>query len=249
MKVVFAAHVPKDPAFPTANEDTYAFLPKQGRVSLSDGASESFDSKTWARLLVEKFVREPRMSEKWLGDATTAYHSLFDPFSMSWAKQAAYDRGSFATLLGIEEDFEKRSVTVTAIGDSIAVILADTVIETFPYRSSADFSRRPELFCTNNALNRFFASEGAVERYQKTWPLCENAPLTVLCMTDALGEWGLRNAEEGTPIWSALADIRSISAFCDLVHRERHQRRMRVDDTTLIVMSFGSRATDELPNT
>ncbi len=36
----------------------------RGRIAMSDGASESYDSKTWSNLLVRRFVRDPRVGPR-----------------------------------------------------------------------------------------------------------------------------------------------------------------------------------------
>src|SRR5688572_10364860 len=123
MEVAFVGQVPKDPSFPDENEDVYELEIETGRVAVSDGASESFDSRTWARLLATRFVKKPELSSNWLAQAIEDYSLSFDPAALSWSKQAAFDRGSFATLLGIEECIAHGTMDVIAIGDSLAVLL------------------------------------------------------------------------------------------------------------------------------
>jgi hypothetical protein len=91
MKVLFAGQVPKEPSFPDAIEDAYKLAPDDGRIAVSDGASESFDSKTWANLLAERFVQHPQLSQRWLDDAISDYLSEFDQPKMSWSKQASFE--------------------------------------------------------------------------------------------------------------------------------------------------------------
>ena len=52
----FAESVAKDPERPDLNEDAHSQSLNGNIFSLSDGASESYDSKSWAHLLVNKFI-------------------------------------------------------------------------------------------------------------------------------------------------------------------------------------------------
>ncbi|QSR89358.1 hypothetical protein IT6_03505 [Methylacidiphilum caldifontis] len=249
MRVVFAEQVPKEPSFPDVNEDVLELRRSDiGRIAVSDGASESFDSKRWAKLLTARFVQNPKLDKTWLDSAISDYQTQFNPAQMSWSQQAAFDRGSFATLLGIEQLVEHNSISIFSVGDSIAVFLdGNDLIDSFPYRRAEEFQQRPELFSTNAALNDFFSSPDFSTRYYKTWSLMNRKAPVVLCMTDAIGEWFLRAAQEGNHKWRVLTKIRDISDFESLVLQERQSENMRIDDTTLVRLAFDAIDNDELP--
>jgi hypothetical protein len=101
MRVSFAASVAKYQQDSRLNEDAFGERASHGVYAVSDGASESFDSRVWSKLLVQLFLRNPHVNERWLRRAVTVYAGLFDREAMSWSAQAAFDRGSFATLTGI----------------------------------------------------------------------------------------------------------------------------------------------------
>jgi hypothetical protein len=239
MKLLFAGQVPKEPSFPEANEDALSTAIDIRRIALSDGASESYDSKTWAHLLTSRFVLHPELSTSWLAEAVSAYNVQFDQTKMSWSKQAAFERGSFATLLGIEQFTEHGPVDVLGIGDSIAVLLdGDEFIDSYPYERAEEFQQRPELFCTNATLNSFFSSPDFFSQHLKTWPISGRTSPIILCMTDALGEWALRNAQDDRLVWKMLNGIEKESDLEALVIRERQASNMRTDDTTLVKLLF-----------
>jgi hypothetical protein len=240
MKLLFSGQVPKDASFPEANEDAIAVALDEGRVAISDGASESFDSKTLAHLLVGHFQHCPVLSSTWLMEVIADYESHFDVTSLSWSKRAAFDRGSFATLLGIEHYTSLDSLNVVAVGDSLAVLVEDTESAmVFPYAHSRDFQQRPQLVSTKASLNALTDDQRLLGAYRTTWLVRGRASSRVLCMTDALGEWALRCAEEGCPKWSDLTAITALSDLETLVARERGSKRMRVDDVTLVTLSLG----------
>ena len=56
LTTMFAGTVPKDLAFPNANEDKLRTCDSRQFYVLSDGASESYDSSLWAHLIVEAWV-------------------------------------------------------------------------------------------------------------------------------------------------------------------------------------------------
>jgi hypothetical protein len=239
MKVIFKGQVPKDLSYPESMEDAMAFSSDNARMAISDGASESFDSKTWAQLIVESFVLNTSVSQTWLDALAKNFSANFDLASLSWSKAAAFERGSFATLLGIENIQTLNYVEIISVGDCLAVLLDGIdVIETFPYHSSEQFQQRPHLFCSNLADNKFFQAPSFYTDHQTTWNLDRLISPRILCMSDALGEWALRKAEECNPQWDFLLEISSIDMFKDFVVSERGNRSMKVDDVTLVSISF-----------
>jgi hypothetical protein len=249
MVVLFAGLIPKDPAYPEANEDVLVAEPTVGLLALSDGASESFDSKTWARLLAMKYAIQPEISTDWLSEAASEYVGSFDVSALSWSKQAAFDRGSFATLLGVQHLDGHNAIKVFAIGDTLAVFCDGTdLIDTFPYAHSEQFQEHPELFSTNSALNSCFEGPDFAARHHRIWSTDHRREPMLLCMTDALAEWALRSSEVGNPVWDRLIAINELCDLEALVNQERQTKNMRVDDTTLVRLSFLGSSRDELPN-
>ncbi len=159
MQIVFAGVVPKEREYPDNNEDAYGI--DKNVVAVSDGASESFDAKSWAQILVRNYINSAQFRESWLVGAIEEYSILHDREALSWSKQASFDRGSFATLLGIEFHGGSNSVNVLAIGDSLAVLISNgRVVESYPYTSFEDFNQNPALLSTNHFQNDFIRHPG-----------------------------------------------------------------------------------------
>ena len=233
LEPLFCHSVPKDEP---GNDDCWGMKPPRGLYAVSDGASESFDPARWARLLTDRFLAVGRADERWLVEACRAYGGMYDRETMSWSRQAAYDRGSYATLLGIALHPSGRRATITAVGDSLA-ILADrgVMVDSYPYAKVEDFERNPLLLSTAMAKNRpvlerSFAASG------RQWDLTALTAPTILCMTDALGAWVLDDPSRV----GMLCRLRGKTAFKALVGRERATGRMRHDDTTLLVLGSPS---------
>jgi len=239
MQIAFAGTVPKSWDYPEANEDCFVIREDTGRIVVSDGASESFDSKAWARLLSDQFIDNPAISSDWVSKASAQYAASYDLTNLSWSKQAAYDRGSFATLLGIEINQLTNWLEVIAVGDTLAILVdSGQIVASWPYITAEQFDERPLLFSTDSHLNDFVAQQGFYLRHQVSWDLQSLSSPVLLCMTDALGQWALRSASSGDSAWQRLLDIDTVEALSDLVLSERNEKRMRVDDSTLVVVRF-----------
>jgi hypothetical protein len=198
--------------------------------AVSDGASESFASRRWARILVSAYARRPEPSEPWISDAIGCYNRCFDFPSMSWSSQAAFERGSFATLLGARIEDKEGTLSLLAINDSLAVLAeGDRVRETFPYTDAQQFGANPLLLATVFERNaEIIPGELSVQ-----WSFRELEAPRLMCMTDALGAWLLTDKDERLAF---LSRIRTRAEFETFVLHARAQGEMRTDDTSLLVI-------------
>ena len=237
MHIVFKSTVPKELEFPDNNEDAY-FI-GNNVVAISDGASESFDAKNWAQILVRNFVKLAQFKESWLIGAIEEYSSLYNRDELSWSKQASFDRGSFATLLGITFHEESNSVEVFAIGDSLAVLISDGYFDkSYPYTIFGDFNQKPTLLSTNHFLNDFIKPQDFSLTHSVTWNLQSVANPHLLCMTDALGEWLLKTYQSDSTVLQSLLSFRNEVEMQKFVAVLREDKAIRTDDTTLVVIDI-----------
>lgn len=235
-RILFDGTVAKHLDAPHDNEDAYRIGQNRGRVVLSDGASESFDAKSWANLVVDQFL-DSEPSDEQLGFCIEAYGRLHNPQTLSWSKAAAYERGSFATLVTAQNDSNRKTVTVTILGDSlVAWCNSNGEIETAPYVHAHQFDDKPTLLATRRELNIevIISNQGPWTR--REWNYDQQETCMLLCMTDALGAWLLHRQEQGdSDAFKRLSEIRNQEAFLELVETERASGAMRRDDTTLII--------------
>jgi hypothetical protein len=234
LRVDLVASVPKDPERPELNEDAWAPNEALTCFALSDGASESYDSRVWAQLLVAKYASDPHFLPSWVDEATAKYSQQVDFESLSWSKQAAFERGSFATLLGLQLADNGREVEILAIGDSLACHLRDgALLSTFPYSTAEEFDARPALLSTLSSKNAFLAEPDFFARNTaRTWAIEEGDVL--LLVTDAVGQWVFRELAGEPGSVASMATIRSDADLTELVLRMRAEHRMRYDDSTLV---------------
>lgn len=239
MRALFVGSCAKESDRPEANEDAYAFSSDRQRFVLSDGASESYDSQFWANLLVRKFADDASFGQQWLEAAVTAYQSKHDFAAMSWSQQLAFERGCFATLLSVEHDQVSGRLAIFGVGDTVAVIMVGSeVVRSWPLDDPERFKDRPTLISTLRAHNEFTQVPEFDSLARTELDLSALPEPTLLCMTDALGEWALRVAGDDPERLAELLAIRSEEQLSALVVAERASKRMRVDDSTLAILKF-----------
>lgn len=240
-QILFEGTVAKYSDAPMENEDAYRIAQDRGRVVLSDGASESFDAHSWANLLVEEFLgSEP--SDELVDLCVQKYRLLHDTSTLSWSKAAAYERGSFATLIVVQDEPDRKLVSVSALGDSL-VIWADgsEILQSVPYSRACQFSDKPFLLSTRSALNAPVSGGAAGPWVHREWSYDQSGSCLLLCMTDALGAWILSSQERGDiQAFDRLCSVRSDEDLLGLVEAERASGAMRLDDSTLIIINLNS---------
>src|SRR5262245_34279428 len=251
LKTLFKGTVPKLSEFPEDNDDKFRACDTRQNYVLSDGAGVSYNSALWADVIVRAWFSAPpeRNVLKWLRRAIREYESLEDTTKMSWSQRIAYERGSFASLLALQWTWDC-DLQVTAVGDSIALLVSDGNIEwSFPYKFASQFEARPHLLSTilNSNFAPFFVDAARSIRANETRgpchdivPLGHNKRARLLCVTDALGEWLLRDCDEHSNRLNRIQDIDSDTAFVALVEEARAAGTLRRDDTTLIVLQEAS---------
>ena len=229
LRVELVASVAKDPQRQDLNEDAYAYSVGQCCIALADGASESYDSQAWAQLLAQTYLRNQRVSVQWIEEQVQTYVESIDPASLSWSRQAAYERGSFSTLLGLELAQNGRDAEVLAIGDSLAIHVRDGVrMASFPFKSAEEFDARPQLLSTLSSANAFVGDSKFFTDNSATWEVSPGD--YILLVTDAVGHWVLSHSEALT----SLQDVTSPDEFLQLVLDRRRDHSMRLDDSTIL---------------
>ena len=226
------------------NEDCWQNSHK-GAGAVSDGASVSFDSAAWSRILARRYAQTPCFNEAWIAETIAAYAKLHDRDELPWMQQAAFDRGSFASLLGVIGRGDGR-VGVFAIGDSLAVLCdGDRVVQSFPYESPEQFEVRPQLLSTNPTENAFLGEPEAMSKLSVEWDVGSLDEPGLLCVTDALGCWILSQRDRMPSPVARLRAIAKPRAFARFVEEERGAGRMRRDDTTLLAYWHWSAGPEE----
>lgn len=229
---------------PKEYEDAWACDEEAGRLAIADGASDAFESRLWARALVQAFIRNPPAPKRkallrWLEGPIEAWKGgiLWD--KLPWYAEEKARRGAFATLLGLTFAWPRpdrkwglgcavrwRAMTV---GDAcLFQIRGDEVVVRFPVERVADFGTTPPLLSTRPDYNR-----RSLEELRSREGDCQPGDLLVLA-TDAVAAWFLQQVEAGGRPWQRLVALNP-RKFAGLVDRLRQHEAMRNDDVTLIL--------------
>ena len=225
--------VPKAPDIP--NEDTFRVSPRKSTYALSDGASISYDSAAWSRIVATHYVKRPIITREWLDGCIADFNRQHDRETMPWHMQGAYDRGSFASLLGVRVT-PNNELHIVAIGDSLAVLCdGPHLSNTFPYQTAQQFDDAPMLLSSNRSKNPIFTDDVLSDDKTCVWPLQHLNNPRLYCVTDALGQWLLAQSDETTAAIERIGGLRTRRAFERFVLDERSAKRLKRDDTTMLV--------------
>lgn len=229
---VFAATVPKSSAYP--NEDVFAYSSDMRILALADGASVSYDPRTFAVKICEKFLENQNVNKDWIQSLASEVSSSYDHSGLPWMKLAALERGSFSSLLGIEVLPEQELIKITAVGDSNCVVLADgEAICHFPLDTPSQFDRSPNLISTNQQEN-IYLDDVRLSEAQKLIDISEADMVIVVAASDALAKWIIENENHGS--LELVCSIKEQAEFVQFVEESRKAGVLKLDDTTLVVM-------------
>ncbi|MDR2635477.1 MAG: hypothetical protein LBC08_01470 [Campylobacteraceae bacterium] len=246
MELLFCGSIPKDEGKPYENEDYYniGIAGQNVRIAISDGATVSYDSKNWAKSLADYFVQKGVISDKNMNTLIKSYYAgcaaRFDFKNLTLFQRRGFRFGSYATILGVEYNFNSNLIQLVGVGDSVAVLLDNyAFVDSFPYSFASEFRKNPKLLSARKKHNYFFLHSTERDKFYRSWELSSTNQPILLCMTDALGEWAFRNYEDGNAsVWRELAAIISVKDFKKFIHEKRADKVMKTDDTTLICMRF-----------
>jgi hypothetical protein len=231
----------------TETEDAWALSVERGRFAVADGATESFQSGLWARLLVNDFVRLSERQLDWVEWLT--------PLQAAWADQASRanglevgehgganglpwylearvaQQGAFAAFLGLV--VEEGGWHALAVGDScLFQVRGNRLVLAFPLTRSADFNSNPWLIGSRT-------SPASVPVHHGVRLEGDSQPGDRLfLMTDALAQWFLAEHEAGGQPWQSLDEVLAgpRQEFTGWVEHARRTGRLRNDDVTVVAV-------------
>lgn len=151
--------LPKVGNRPEENEDATAAATDGLRFAIADGATEGWESGTWASHLSQAFLHNPptpatfasfltEVRRTWVPRATAG--------PLPWYAAVKEQEGSYAALAGLELLPSSQSAgwswRAVAVGDSCLLHIRDQeLIASFPYTSVASFGNRPQLVPSSSA--------------------------------------------------------------------------------------------------
>lgn len=242
MKIIFQGTHPKEIGQEKANEDSFAFSEDLTKFILCDGASESYNSQLWAKIICNSFINDDDIDEDWLNDAVKKYVLEHDFNTMSWSQLSAYQRGSFSTFTSISVDSINKKIITRLFGDSFIFFFKKIKgnYEYFPTFNIPDFHLNPTLLSTKIELNKGIDLNKVNSKHYLEIPILKNdEPIIAICATDALADWFCRamSTIDHNKLINIFLTIND-RKFNKLVNFNRNRGSLKVDDTTLVILEI-----------
>ena len=217
-------------------------------MAVSDGAGTAFESRTWACLLTQAFVKRPPFGLSreeildWVDEVASEWSASIPWQDLNYYEQERASEGSSATLVGLrleESGPGEGTWQCIAIGDScLFQVTGEDHVTAWPVTKSQDFTNHPPLLYTrreNTDIGRLVGTRG-------TWSPSDKFFL----LTDAIAEWFLRDAEQGGKPWDILA-LLDKKSFPSFVGDARRQALLSNDDVTVVILDTGVPAIEKPP--
>jgi hypothetical protein len=234
------------------------------RFAVADGVGGSFLPSMWAEIVVKNFVNlkedfrleDARITQKfgeWLMICSNEWSNWAQN---DWIPKAnerrgtPYDwssdlvRGAETTLIGCS--FSPRTlaetghtnILVTAVGDSVFFLVRRAKEQPWQWQCDAFAVDKPESFGpTPDTLATAKMDAQSILKCVKQKIYTNVYPGDyVFLTTDALAKWILTQIKLGNTPWPELLSLTSYSAFQEFVIRERGNRTLELDDTTMMVI-------------
>lgn len=211
-------------------EDASIVAPNGRVAAVADGASSSFDSRTWARILVEAFVEQPppplapESATEWLDRSRAAFASR-QQNGDSWWGAAGSETGAFAAFAGVTVTDAGHGTIADFmfVGDCASFVLQPdgAVRSALPFEDADQLGSHPALISSK---------AGSVV---PMWARVQLQPgERIVLATDAVAEWLLGDR---TRIGTLLAQ--TPEAIATVLTGHRRSGAIVNDDLTLLAMA------------
>lgn len=209
-------------------------------MAVSDGASVSYDSRKWAWSLCRTFFGNTNFGPDWLNSARSRFADRFGPPAEDWAASHAWERGSFATFLGITLTQER--LVACGVGDTILFVVAGNKLQIWPEMEAKDFASSPALLCSHPGRSAFNDTEGAFEEATQIVdaPVDGWGGTRLIVATDALAEWIIRAeaVNERLSRLDSISNHANHTEFAGWVSEAISTGDVRRDDCAVVVVEL-----------
>ena len=216
-------------------EDFIAADTQTCRFAVTDGATEAFDARNWARRLAQNWVQTQSALtaaefREWVAAEGRELHDSWNGLSLSWYSEEKARTGSFAALVGVELDLNSESPSwkSIALGDSCLIhCRARSVLKSFPLSRSECFTSTPVLVASDSLVH-----EGSMNSVAIDSGNCNNGDVLLL-LSDAIACWFLERFEKNDLDPDELFE-RNDDELKQFFDEERRTGRMRNDDLAVL---------------
>jgi hypothetical protein len=228
-------------------EDALGWNTRKQRFCVADGATEGFNSRRWARLLVKHWLRStrpvttPEAFVAWTQSVSSRFEKFWSSRRLSWYAEEKARDGAFAAFIGLSfhESSQGLHWQAIALGDSVLLLRRDDeIVEFIPIGDAASFNSRPTLLPSKGdtletAAASIVCKSGRVESGD-----------TYLLLSDAIAAWYLRSWRDNGRRCQARAFEEFVARNSDeelhvLLNAGRQSGLLRNDDVAAIVVCVG----------
>lgn len=221
-------------------EDAIGINVAARRFAVADGATEAFDSQSWARLLAHDWVlpgpADQTLDEfrAWVAKQGQALHDSWNGLRLSWYAEEKAQTGSFAAFVGVQFDLDEAAPCwrAIALGDSCLIHCRNRAIVTaLPVSHYESFNATPLLVPSHPSMQ-----QAALEQVVVAGGIVEPGDVLLL-LSDAVAAWYLMLVEKDEPArgrFDLLLKTMQESELELLFEKERLNGRIKDDDIAVI---------------
>lgn len=240
-------------------QDNFSYNEAKNCFAIADGATQSFYSSIWSKLLVDYFCENPQIDknnwqewleliqQKWLEEVRAELEKAKSGNNFAWIEiYNGLERSKSATSTFIGLQFIENQAKISIVGDSCLFIFqGNQLIQTYLLKKSTDFNNQPEYFGSRSKNNDHEPKFLDIELKYKQ----DSDKLYFVLATDALAEYIFKYTEQQRDILTTLLTISSEQEFENFVKYARQDDtiKMKNDDVTLMILEVSDRKIVSLP--
>jgi len=217
-------------------EDFIAEDAETCRFAVTDGATEAFDARNWARRLAQSWVQThsaltAEEFREWVANEGRELHDSWNGLNLSWYSEEKARTGSFAALVGVELDFKTYSPSwkAIALGDSCLLYCRNgSLLKSLPLSRPENFNSTPVLVASDASMHETSMTSVVIDSGN-----CNSGDVLLL-LSDAMACWFLERFEKGDLDPNELLKTKEDHELKRLFDDERLAGRMRNDDLAVL---------------
>lgn len=238
-------------------QDNFSYNEAKNCFAIADGATQSFYSSIWSKLLVDYFCENPQIDknnwqewleliqQKWLEEVKAELEKAKSGNNFAWIEiYNGLERSKSATSTFIGLQFIENQAKISIVGDSCLFIFqGNQLIQTYLLKKSTDFNNQPEYFGSRSKNNDDYEPEFLdIELKYKQ----HSDKLYFVLATDALAEYIFKYTEQQRDILTTLLTIQEFENFVKSA-RQDDTIKMKNDDVTLMILEVSDGEIVSLP--
>lgn len=220
----------------TECEDFIAADAETCRFAVTDGATEAFDARNWARRLAQNWVQTQSALtaeefREWVATEGRELQDSWNGLSLSWYSEEKARTGSFAALVGVELDVKTDSPSwkAIALGDSCLLhCRSGNLLKSLPLSRPESFNSAPVLVASDASMHETSMTSVVIDSGN-----CDNGDVLLL-LSDAIACWVLERFQKIDLDPNELLKTKEDHELKQFFDRERSAGRMKNDDLAVL---------------